>query len=81
MQFTQKKRQFKQKSTQMKIYMIQCKCKVSNEGSEKMKHFNNIIKKVIKWAAAVSSETTSATGLYQPKTPKALIKCDKKKVD
>ena len=51
------------------------------KGVKKMKHFNNIIKKVIKGVAVASSETTSITGLYQPKTPKALIKSDKKKVD
>ena len=32
----------------------------------------------IKKVAFMSSETTSGAGLYQPKTPKALIKSDKK---
>lgn len=36
------------------------------------------IKKTLKKVAAVSSETTSLLALYQPKTPKTLIKSDKK---
>ena len=36
------------------------------------------VKKVLKYVAVVSSETTSLFGLYQPKTPKALIKSEKK---
>lgn len=39
----------------------------------------SVVKKVIRGAAVFSSETTSAFGLYQSKTPKALIKSDKKK--
>ncbi|MBQ8297659.1 MAG: cyclic lactone autoinducer peptide [Ruminococcus sp.] len=42
------------------------------------KKFFTVIKKAIKGAAAASCETTSMLGLYQPKTPKALIKADKK---
>lgn len=42
------------------------------------KKFFKVVKKVIKSAAIVSSESTSWLGLYQPKTPKALIKPDKK---
>lgn len=38
-----------------------------------------VVKKTIESVAAVSSETTSILGLYQPRTPKALIKSDKKK--
>lgn len=37
-----------------------------------------VIKKTLKSVAHISSETTSFVGLYQPKTPKALIKYDKK---
>lgn len=40
--------------------------------------FFNVVKKVIKGAAVASSESTSWSGLYQPKTPKALVKSDKK---
>ena len=36
------------------------------------------IAKVIKGTAVLSSESTSWTGLYQPRTPQALIKPDKK---
>jgi cyclic lactone autoinducer peptide len=39
---------------------------------------SNAISKVLKTVAATSSETTSMVGLYQPKTPKALIKSEKK---
>ena len=38
-----------------------------------------VVKKVIRGAAVISSESTSWSGLYQPKTPKALIKSNKKK--
>lgn len=38
-----------------------------------------VVKRAIKGAAVISSESTSWSGLYQPKTPKALIKSDKKK--
>ena len=38
-----------------------------------------VVKKAIRGAAVFSSETTSAFGLYQPKTPKSLVKSDKKK--
>ncbi len=49
------------------------------KGSEKMKSvISNIIKKVIKGAARISSESTSLTGLYQPKKPEALMKPEKK---
>lgn len=44
------------------------------------KKISAIVKKAIREAAVFSSETTSSFGLYQPKTPKALIKSDKKKV-
>lgn len=37
----------------------------------------NLIRKIIKGVALVSSETTSICGLYQPKKPLALIKQDK----
>ena len=37
-----------------------------------------IVRRAIRGAAAVSSETTSFAGLYQPKKPKALIVSDKK---
>ena len=37
-----------------------------------------VIKKTLKSVAVASSETTSFLSLYQPKTPKALIKSDKK---
>lgn len=50
------------------------------KGSEKMKtKLSNVIKKVIKGAALVSSESTSFAGLYQPKTPKSLLKSEKNK--
>lgn len=39
-----------------------------------------VIKKVIMGVAVFSSNTTSVTGLYQPKTPESLLKSDKKKV-
>lgn len=38
-----------------------------------------VVEKAIRGAAVFSSETTSAFGLYQPKTPKSLVKSDKKK--
>ena len=38
-----------------------------------------LVRKTIKGAAIVSSETTSAFGLYQPKTPEDLQKSEKKK--
>ena len=41
-------------------------------------NFSAVIKKAIKNAAHISSETTSFVGLYQPKTPKALVKSEKK---
>lgn len=41
-------------------------------------NFSAVIKKAIKSAAHISSETTSFVGLYQPKTPKALVKSEKK---
>lgn len=37
------------------------------------------VRKAIKGAANVSSETTSIFSLYQPKTPEALLKSEKKK--
>ena len=40
---------------------------------------SNVIKKVIKGAAFISSESTSFAGLYQPKTPDSLLKSEKKK--
>lgn len=40
--------------------------------------FSVAIKKALKKVATVSSETTSLLALYQPKTPKTLIKSDKK---
>ncbi len=46
----------------------------------KKKHFNTVAK-VIKGAAVISSESTSWMGFYQPKTPQALIKSNKKKVE
>lgn len=39
---------------------------------------STVVKKTLKSAAYISSETTSFFSLYQPKTPKALIKSDKK---
>lgn len=39
----------------------------------------SVVKKVIRGAAVISSESTSWAGFYQPKTPKALVKSDKKK--
>lgn len=44
------------------------------------KKISVIVKKVIRGAAVISSESTSWAGLYQPQTPKSLIKTDKKKV-
>ena len=41
-------------------------------------NFSAVIKKAIKSAAHSSRETTSFVGLYQPKTPKALVKSEKK---
>ncbi len=40
--------------------------------------FSAAVKKVLKSVAVVSSETTSMLGLYQPNTPKALVKSEKK---
>ena len=40
--------------------------------------FSAVIKKALKNVAVSSSETTSMLGLYQPKTPKALVKSEKK---
>lgn len=40
--------------------------------------FSAAVKNVLKSVAVVSSKTTSLFGLYQPKTPKALIKSKKK---
>lgn len=37
-----------------------------------------VVKKV-RGAAVLSSESTSWSGLYQPKTPQALVKSDKNK--
>ena len=42
------------------------------------KKFLNVVTKVIKGVAVISSESTSWMGFYQPKTPKALIKANKK---
>ena len=39
---------------------------------------SDAIKKVLKCIAVASSEATSLFGLYQPKTPKALIKSEKR---
>ena len=39
---------------------------------------SNAISKILKNVAIASAETTSIFSLYQPKTPKALIKSDKK---
>lgn len=36
------------------------------------------VKKILKNVAVASSETTSLFSLYQPKTPKALVKSEKK---
>lgn len=44
------------------------------------KEISAIVKKVVKGIAVISSETTSMFGLYQPQTPKSLIKTDKRKV-
>ena len=41
-------------------------------------NFSAAIKKAIKRAAHISSETTSWFGLYQPQTPKSLVKSEKK---
>ena len=41
-------------------------------------NFSSVIKKAIKSAAHISSETTSWFGLYQPKTPKSLVKSKRK---
>ncbi len=40
--------------------------------------FSAAVKKTLKSVARISSETTSFVGLYQPKTPKALVKSEKK---
>lgn len=40
--------------------------------------FSAVIKKTLKNVAVSSSETTSLFALYQPKTPKALVKSEKK---
>ena len=37
-----------------------------------------VIIKTLKSVAHISSETTSFVGLYQPKTPKTLVKSEKK---
>ena len=51
------------------------------KGVKKMKkRLSTVVKKVIKGSAVISSESTSMVGLYQPKTPQALIKFNKKKV-
>ncbi len=42
------------------------------------KRLLTIVSNMIKGAASISSETTSGLGLYQPKTPQALIKSGKK---
>ena len=42
------------------------------------KQFLKFVAKTAKRMAEVSSETTSFAGLYQPKTPKALLKPSKK---
>ena len=42
-------------------------------------NFFAVVKKTIRGAAVLSSESTSWLGLYQPRTPKALIKSGKKK--
>lgn len=41
--------------------------------------FSAVIKKTLKNIAIASSETTSFLSLYQPKTPKALVKSEKKR--
>ena len=53
---------------------------MSMERSEQKmkKRVSDIFLKAIKKVAFMSSETTSGAGLYQPKTPKALIRSDKK---
>ncbi|MCM1508159.1 MAG: cyclic lactone autoinducer peptide [Ruminococcus flavefaciens] len=43
------------------------------------KRIIDVVRKTIESVANVSSETTSILGLYQPRTPKALIKSNKKK--
>lgn len=49
------------------------------KGVKKMKkRLLKVVSKVIKKAASISSETTSGLGLYQHKTPQALIKSGKK---
>lgn len=49
------------------------------KGDEVMKaKFSAVIKKALKSVAVASSETTSIFSLYQPKTPKALVKSEKK---
>lgn len=40
--------------------------------------FSAVIKKTLKNVAIASSETTSLLSLHQPKTPKALVKSEKK---
>ena len=39
---------------------------------------SNIVKAILKGSAKLSSESTSLVGLYQPKTPKSLVKSNKK---
>ena len=81
LQFTQEKRQFAQNFTQIVFDMIKYSYKVSKrkEVREMKGKIFAVVEKVIKGAAVVSSESTSWLGLYQPKTPKTLIKSDKKK--
>ncbi|MCM1008911.1 MAG: cyclic lactone autoinducer peptide [Ruminococcus flavefaciens] len=43
------------------------------------KRIIDVVRKTIESVATVSSEATSILGLYQPKTPNALIKSNKKK--
>jgi cyclic lactone autoinducer peptide len=40
--------------------------------------FSAAVKNILKSVAVASSETTSFLSLYQPKTPKALVKSEKK---
>ena len=44
------------------------------------KKLATVVKGVINGAAVMSSESTSWLGLYQPKTPKALLESKKRKV-
>ena len=53
-------------------------CCFRKEMNEMKAKLSAAVKKVLKYVAVVSSETTSLFGLYQPKTPKALIKSEKK---